>query len=841
MLKIIDFSNGIRSEEIQENFNILQDEINRERINIGGTGIASGLEITPIITSDRFAIKVSASSIVTNDGEEIYIDEQILDIERPQLISQCDMLTANTSNQVTLKEIPYSLDRLKPAEYLESYASGYSGITVNYQNSVKTDDNIRVKAIDGNTLTLTGLIKRKVKVNYYYSAKRLDTIYIDNNNNIQVKVSSITSTTPSSIIPESYKYLIAFILVDAHYQEGQNDIPHANIVIKKDLRELRNIYTNEAGDLYLCGTPFKDLQFISMTEPKDPKENQLWLNPETNTLYIWKKVYNTNYKKSYTIVDGYNGDYTYRDFETDINYNINLDSLKVYVNGEELDEGEYIKLYNDIPIDIQNIDDTKTSNKFRVYKVLNSNDILTYNIKIMQSAMMWVPINKESYVNTKEVKIYGVDDSWQGGNYWSSTSAECLGEDEDGYKNKYKYFLFDWNKDKRCLFTPNKNELSIMINQVPLHTDQFEEITLYNAFDVLPDVVIQALQNNYGYDDWTMSSLNEDYDNFGIGFMLKEPLDALYLEGTYDDLNNRIDEEELYVECHINRAVAEAPTKRKLQRLATYVYEDSIVVEDTLNTVITISNDNYYRYNENQLEVYLNGIKLVKDIDYEEGADLTLADNSYDLRLTHNISKKFKLLKELHVDDVIQYRIISSFMSYDHINSLLDQLDLDYSSCLTKVGTLYTETQKLYENTYDILNNMSKEIEALKNNSAIDTDRFLTTNSVLKEENLPGSVINNLIQSVNHISEAFTYDGSTDINITSKDIREKDYMILIHRDYRNNKDNFLIRDIDYNIKDIFLNSSYSQTRLVFNNNITSSLNSGDLIIISGIKIGKEGR
>ena len=77
MLKIIDFSNGIRSEEIQENFNILQDEINRERINIGGTGIASGLEITPIITSDRFAIKVSASSIVTNDGEEIYIDEQI--------------------------------------------------------------------------------------------------------------------------------------------------------------------------------------------------------------------------------------------------------------------------------------------------------------------------------------------------------------------------------------------------------------------------------------------------------------------------------------------------------------------------------------------------------------------------------------------------------------------------------------------------------------------------------------------------------------------------------------------------------------------------------------------
>ena len=118
MLKIIDFSNGIRSEEIQENFETLQEEINRERVNIGGTGVASGLEITPVITSDRFAIKISAASIVTSTGEEIFIDEQVVEIEKPQLISQCDILTANTSNQVTLKEIPYGLDRLKPAEYL---------------------------------------------------------------------------------------------------------------------------------------------------------------------------------------------------------------------------------------------------------------------------------------------------------------------------------------------------------------------------------------------------------------------------------------------------------------------------------------------------------------------------------------------------------------------------------------------------------------------------------------------------------------------------------------------------------------------------------------------------
>ena len=64
---------------------------------------------------------------------------------------------------------------------------------------------------------------------------------------------------------------------------------------------------------------------------------------------------------------------------------------------------------------------------------------------------------------------------------------------------------------------------------------------------------------------------------------------------------------------------------------------------------------------------------------------------------------------------------------------------------------------------------------------------------------------------------------------------------MIHRDFKNNKDTFLIRGVDYNVNDIFLNESYSQTRLVLTNNLISSITSGDLIIISGIKIGKEGR
>ena len=83
--KLIDFSEGIKSQEINYNFNILQNQINRERKNVGGTGIASGLEITPIVNNNEFAIEISEASIIGNNGEEIYIPKKKIDIELPKL------------------------------------------------------------------------------------------------------------------------------------------------------------------------------------------------------------------------------------------------------------------------------------------------------------------------------------------------------------------------------------------------------------------------------------------------------------------------------------------------------------------------------------------------------------------------------------------------------------------------------------------------------------------------------------------------------------------------------------------------------------------------------------
>ena len=484
-LHIIDFSDGIRSEEIQDNFDILDNQIKRTRLSVGGSGIASGLDITPIVTENQFAIKISQASIIDDNGNETFIEEQIVNIERPKLSKQREYLNADINNQVRLKEVPYMLDRTQPAQYGNSLSSLYTGINISYQNSISTDDYIRVKAINGNTLTLTGLTRRQVVVEYYSTAKRIDTVYLDEHNKISVKTSSITSTTPSAILPEKYNYLIAYILIDDNHMVDSNDTPHADIILKKDLRKTRNIYTDKNGILYLNGVAFNDLHLITTEEPANPKPDQLWL--KDNTLYVWQSVDNYTYKRNIEITSAY--DFTgYHDIQTNIDYCINKEQLKVYINSVQLQKTEYDELFGDIPTSIQDIPDNTYSNKFRIYKDFVVGDIITYTITISESGYRWVPINKESYVRTKEHKVYGVDASWPEGNYWTSYQASRLGKDKEGYPYKYSYFIFDANTDRNMLFSPANNEVDVMINQMPLHKDQYSEIML-DMLDMLPPEV----------------------------------------------------------------------------------------------------------------------------------------------------------------------------------------------------------------------------------------------------------------------------------------------------------------------------------------------------------------
>lgn len=839
-MHIINFSDGIRSEEIQDNFEILDNQIKRTRLSVGGSGIASGLNITPIVTNEQFAIKLSASSIIDKNGNETFINEQIINIERPRLSKQCEYLNADVNNQVQLKEVPYMLDRKQPVQYGNTLSSLYTGIKISYQNSASTDDYIRVKSVNGKVLTLTGLTRRQVVVNYYSTAKRIDTVYLDENNNVCVKASSITSTTPSAILPEKYNYLIAYILIDNNYINNSNDTPHANIVLKKDLRKTRNIYTDENGTLYLNGVAFNDLHLITTEEPADPKPNQLWL--KGNTLYVWQAVDNYTYKRSIEITNSY--DFVgYHDIQTNIDYCVNKDQLKVYINSVQLQETEYDELFGGIPTSIQDIPANTYSNKFRIYKDFVVGDIITYTITFNESGFKWVPINKESYVRTREYKVYGVDDSWPNNNYWTSNQALSLDKDEKGYPYKYTYFIFDANTDRNMLFSPANNEIDVIINQMPLHKDQYSEITL-DILDTLPESVRNAIRDVYGWSNDVIHRMNELYDDIGIGIMLNNPLDSIYNEGLFNSNNIMINEHELYVEIIANRSCSSVNNKRKLQRASTFIFENSFIVDNTFDTIVDLG-DKYYRYNENQLDVYINGIRMTKDIDYIEGTDLDndLNDEAVMLRTRGTISKQFKIKRPLNIGDVISYKITSSFYSYDHINSLIDKLETDQEACNAKVETLYDSTMKLHDNTNAVISDMQNQLNIYIGNANDSLNSYLTQDSIIPESQLSPDVVNKIPQSIDHIHHVITFGTYNNIGYdVSNYLREEDFILIWWRDIANgNIDRMLLPDEDYTLETEMNNAGTINVYLKLSDNVLNNIKTDDKLIIRGIKFGRDGR
>lgn len=837
-LKKIDFSDGIRAEEIQNNFEDLQAQIDRERKSVGGAGIASGLEITPIVTQNEFAIEVSKASIIGKDGQEIYIDKQKINIELPKLAKEIEYLTSNASNQIKLRHTPYSLNRRMTVETHGMFTPQYSGIDIKYRDSIAQDDYIRVRAINGNTVSLTGLTRRDLVVTYHYTGKRIDTVYIDKNDKLKV-ISSTTSPTPSVMMPNDYKYLIAFIEIDGAYtdEEGRT---YANIVMRKDLRDVRNIYTDLNGDLWLCGIPFKDLQIIHMTEPKDPKEFTMWYDTCTNQLKTWRSTDELVYMNEYIVTTDYvNNPDVAKDYPTDMYYYVGKKQLSVYVNDIQLDEEQFDELINGVPADIKDIDKKTMSNTFRIYTDLRIGDKIVYKITNFDEHKMWVPVNHSSYVNVKDIKQFSPDSEEGGANYFATEKAIALGKDENLYPYRYQYFLFDRHKDLNMLFTPGKHELEIMVNQTPLHADQFEEITIYDLYGQdLPQSIIDAAGVHYG---WTYAELEKysgEYENTGIGFKLIQPLDAALAE----EENGAMD---LYIEASVQRRVNDGPLKRKLQRTATFVKEGYAEVNE--DRIIDIP-DAYYLYGENQLEVYHNGKRLRNTVDFIEGTDLSDQDDmdeegNVTALAPRRIGAKTKQFTIINSNiDAVTYKITTSIYSYDHVNQLIDELDYNALTAVKKVDELYDKTVDIQNRVQATIDDLAEELEEVKD-IANDLDgKYLTKDSIISISQMPPIMVSNMVQSLNHISTSITFNaGKTEYSIKS-DVREEDFVMAIKRDITNQLDKFFIRGVDYSIYNtVSSEGAYEDTILSISSSAAALMNTGDIIILTGIKFGKAGR
>ena len=886
-LNVIDFSDGIRPEEIQENFEMLEDQLSRERLGVGGTGIAYGLDISFNQSDTEFSVIVSAGSIIDKNGDEVFIKEQKIDIDLPKLIACQEFVTLDSNKQATIKFSPYALSRRCPAERLLSYEPELSGIKVKYRNSLSVDDFIRVRNIRDKVLTISGSTTKEIEINYYYTAKRIDTLYIDEDFNIKIKQGT-TSTTPSAILPNDARYLLAYIEIDHEYRDEADSQPHAFMVIKSDLRSIRNLYTDKNGVLYVCGAPFEDLQIIHMQEPTTPVENTIWLNTADNTMYYWHSTDGYVYRNKIEIDDPYTRDFTGEiTFATEADFGIGANELTVYLNGVKLiKDKDYEEVShalaspqgnnsnNDTEGNVIRFLTTITRPDMDEYYILKPGDIITYTIEYKDGQFMWVPLNKQTYVNSKNTKVFCTwydgmpgkykykTKSGQDCAYFDSPLANSLDEGRDidenshtFYPNKYQYFLFERERDLNMLFTPNRGELTIMVNQIPLHEDQYKEIRIADlASDSdLPKEIRDAAANNFG---WTSDYINKNYleedsfDNSGIGFYLLEPLDAgLNAENSmytdYDGTNN------LFVEVTVQRRICVGPINRKLERTATFVFEDTIEQSQMIDGVVNL-NKVKYGFGECQLEVYKNGLKLINGVDYIEEfgwyrqkLDFKSNELPYDHKLPieeevegdyqrYYFKKKGECCTKFKIESpestsVYSYKITTNIYSYDHVNSHMDRL-------VNRADNFEDSIEALRNDLYSKIDDIIRQLSDMPTNEDIELGG---SSQILDISQIPQAIVNNVCKSLNHINTSIKVQPNTR-KYELFGIYPKDYLNVFVRTTLNigtesiEFDKNLIKDEDYTVT--FSEAEGISYFELKNNNITTGT-----LYISGVKFDYTGR
>ena len=793
-MQLIDFSQGIKSSEIQHNFDVVQYQIDKERISVAGAGISYGLGFTV----NDFTLTINEGCLINNKGQEVYIDSTTIEVQKPILIEKIERdLVVNQYNRVYLSETPYAPNRLTVSENVDIELAGIS------INRSGTEDAVPIASVEGKVLnlkpivgTLEGML---VDVKYYYTYKRRDVVYIDNEFKIQYR-EGITSPSPSipALDKSEYSYILGYVEVNGHAVDALTNKIKASMKIIKEFKSIRNVYSDENNKLYLCGTPFESLKVIHLVEPSDPEENTFWYDLSTNRLKIWRATDTYTFVKEYTVeTSDPNAEHKFR---TDIPYLYRAGQLSVYVNGKLLGSTQYKEGTDLTPA--QQREGYIFSSEFQVVSKLERGDKVSYRIERTDGYMEWVTINDTSYIDIEERYIW---------------TPELMENEEIDCEHDKQHFFFHATNHKNLMFTPETNALEIMIDQIPLHNDQFKEITIADAVaSEDADMIKAKLVKYYGYnEEFSMEDIHEEYEDMGIGFKLNAPLDK-----------------DSYVEVRVKHRVNSNPISKRFQRSATFVAEGSEVyrkyITDEYNNTIfnepVFKTDGIYRYDENQLEVFLNGRRLEKGIEWLE------------------VKKKAKSLKAVPCDafeilppaglengDRVSYRLTTNVYSYDHVEAILNNFNVEIDECKQIVLDTKNEIDATKEEVDSKIEIVEQQIEQVQQITNDLDNTYVKKEEVLGKENIDASLLQGVMaNSFYHtitVSQERTFDIS---NICS----DKDFTLLFNLN-DNNGNKILRRGTNDN--DDYMISKQGQT--VTLTLLSPSIEQGHTLFLTGIKFG----
>ena len=343
----------------------------------------------------------------------------------------------------------------------------------------------------------------------------------------------------------------------------------------------------------------------------------------------------------------------------------------------------------------------------------------------------------------------------------------------ENYPDDGQSFLFD-DEEIDLRFIPNTNALDIIIDQQIVMNDQFKEIVLDDP---------------------------KPYLSSGIGFKLLNPLDRPTI-----------------VQAVVHHTVKNAPLKNVFQRAAIFVTENFAIYSST-NANQIFETDLPYVIQADQIEVFIDGLKLNKGIDF-----LEMRDNKTDASNTDKdrTTKFFRVIKNLQDGQKVSYRISRYVWSYDQLNEMISEIEEKADRAQSELDDLKLVVDNLTANITDKISAHEQSIKDIVE-SMKDIQNYRKKEDKITINDVDTSICDYLVKNTENI----TFNASV-ADQTISDLKDTDFLQVVC--INANGSTILRKDADYSI-------TYAQNQAIVS--LQAELLSPDnTIFVSIIRFGR---
>lgn len=284
----LDFAPGLKAKDVNQNFETIKNWVDRERIRIGGHGLVEGFNMTADL--EKYTITVSEGLLINPAGEEIIVPKHTFSVGAPEAtrviepVDDYSKVVVPDDGILTLKYRPYSINNTGYIEFIPPRDTTPSEDEL-YIEDVQTGMRVPILEVVGRQVMVNAAVWKghTVRVRYYTTDNRIDSILIDTKGNYEYQ-RSIRSTSPSHVDLDDYsdKYMIGVV----YWNIGKT----LTVEFYDIHRTYRKIYVDSKNQLWLNGEIYKKSKFIFFEKPEDPQVDDIWYDRGENILYIYRAM-----------------------------------------------------------------------------------------------------------------------------------------------------------------------------------------------------------------------------------------------------------------------------------------------------------------------------------------------------------------------------------------------------------------------------------------------------------------------------------------------------------------------------------------------------------------------